>query len=68
MRFWQRHGFPQQNPTFFLGDTGAIVFGKDSFGEYHEKLYKKTKIHGVFGYYFFYQPTLIINNPELIQR
>lgn len=68
LTFWKRRGFPQQSPSFLFGDTGSFTLGKESLAEFYENLYNKTKKHDTFGFYNFYQPTLLVNNPELIKK
>ncbi|KAL7027387.1 hypothetical protein ACKWTF_005423 [Chironomus riparius] len=68
LNFWTRHGFPQLNPKFLVGDAGSLLIGKIAIPDYVEDLYQKTKHLKCVGAYNFYRPVLYVNDPEIIQN
>lgn len=67
LSFWGRRGFHQLQPKFLIGDIGSVLRMNESMGEYLQKIYNKNKSHKVIGLYFSYRPTLLVNDPLLIQ-
>ncbi|XP_037036009.1 probable cytochrome P450 6a14 [Bradysia coprophila] len=68
--YWKRLGVPQQDaPTFLLGDLAGIFSGKRKcFGETFFEFYNRFKHNKIYGLYFSYRPSLIVNDPEVIQE
>lgn len=66
LRYWQRNGFKQLQPSFLVGNFGKAIRKKIPIGEYFEELYKKTKENRVVGLYFSYSPILLVNDPLLV--
>lgn len=68
--YWKRLGVPQNDtPTFLFGDIAKQILKNQrsiakTFTDFYNK-YKKNKVHGL---YFSYRPTLIINDPEVVQE
>jgi cytochrome P450 family 6 len=66
--YWTRKGFPQASPTFFIGNIGNALTGQKSIGEFFSDFYVKFKHHRILGLYFSYRPSVVINDPEVIQE
>ncbi|XP_037051281.1 probable cytochrome P450 6a14 [Bradysia coprophila] len=68
--YWKRLGVPQQDaPTFLFGDIADIFFGgKKSIGVTFLEFYNRFKHNKIHGLYFSYRPSLIVNDPEVIQE
>lgn len=66
--FWLKRGFPQGKPKFLMGDVGGMFMQKESFGQCFETLYRKYRQHPALGIYFSYQPTILVNDPVLLQN
>lgn len=64
---WSSRGFKQLKTTFFFGNAGTLVLLKKSMGEYFHDLYLEHKDSKLLGIYFFYQPTLIVTDPKLVE-
>lgn len=65
--YWLRRGVFQKDPTILLGALSETLFSNKSFGEYIFENYNKLKTHKIVGFYFFYRPEMVVNDPELIQ-
>lgn len=66
--YWENRGFPYKEPTFLLGELKGMITMKKSFGEFFTHLYENYKHQRLLGLYFTYRPTLIVNDPLLIQE
>jgi len=66
--YWKNRGFPYKEPTFLLGELKGMITMKKSFGEFFTHLYENYKHKRLLGLYFTYRPTLIVNDPLLIQE
>ncbi|CAG9801978.1 unnamed protein product [Chironomus riparius] len=66
--YWTKQGIPFKEPTFLLGEFWDILTLKRGLGDYFEQLYKKYKNNKIFGLYCSYRPTLLVNDPVLIQE
>lgn len=66
--YWKRLGIPQDEPTFFFGDIAGVFFGRKSLGETFSDFYNRFKHNKIHGLYFSYRPSLIVNDPEVIQE
>lgn len=66
--FWEQRGFVQIKPTFLIGNIGSILTSKASLGEFLENIYEKHKKIRAIGIYFTYQPSIVINDPMLVQN
>lgn len=60
---WSRRGFYQLQPTFLVGDIGALLRLKEPMGEFLQKIYNKNKSQRIVGLYFSYRTALLINDP-----
>lgn len=67
LTFWSRNGFAQLQPKPLFGDIEKIFKMKTSMGELFEELYNSHKKYPALGVYFSYRPSLLINDPLLIQ-
>ena len=65
--YWSRRDVFSLEPKFLIGNLGSMLTFKKSAGDFLQEIYIKYKHHKFLGAYFFYQPTLIVNDPELIQ-
>lgn len=65
---WTRHGFPQLEPKFLLGDIANLFLLQESIAEIYGKLYSKNKNHKIIGLYFTYRPGLLVTDTDLIQN
>jgi cytochrome P450 family 6 len=68
--YWSRRKFPQIKSAFPFGDMIVKLFAKDCFGVTFAKTYEKYKNSGfkAIGFYSFYEPQLLLLDPELIQN
>lgn len=66
--YWKRLGVPQDNPTFLFGDIASALTGTKCIGETFSDFYNKFKHNKIHGLYFSYRPSLVINDPEVIQE
>lgn len=65
--YWTKRGIPYKEPTFFLGELWNILTVRRGLGDYFVDLYEKHKDKRILGLYFSYRPTLLVNDPILIQ-
>lgn len=65
--YWSRRKVFQIDPTFVVGNLGSTLTLKKNLGDFFAELYEKYKTKKFIGAYMFYQPVLIVNDPELIQ-
>ncbi|XP_037040256.1 cytochrome P450 6A1-like [Bradysia coprophila] len=70
LNYWKRLGVPQHDaPTFLFGDIANQFFGsKISIGETFNDFYNRFKHNKIHGLYFSYRPSLIVNDPEVVQE
>ncbi|XP_037033219.1 probable cytochrome P450 6a14 [Bradysia coprophila] len=70
LNYWKRLGVPQRDaPTFLFGDIASQFFGtRISIGETFSDFYYRFKHNKIHGLYFSYRPSLIVNDPEVIQE
>lgn len=66
--YWSKRGIPFKKPIFVIGDLGNFLINRKSFGEYFQEIYNKYKNNRIYGLFFSYRPTLIINDPEIVQE
>lgn len=66
LNYWKRRNFPQMDTSFLLGNLGGML--NVSISEGFANLYEKTKNHKFIGFYLSYKPSLLINDPVLIQH
>lgn len=66
--YWKRLGVPQHEPKFLFGDIAIAFKGTQSIGETFSDFYKKFKHNKIHGLYFSYRPSLIVNDPEVVQE
>ncbi|CAG9801981.1 unnamed protein product [Chironomus riparius] len=66
--YWTNRGFPYKEPTFFLGELKGMITMKKSFGDFFTHIYENYKNKKLLGLYFTYRPTLLVNDPMLIQE
>ncbi len=67
--YWRRLNVPQKNePTFLIGDIAGVFSGRTSIGETFSGFYNRFKQNKIHGLYFSYRPSLIVNDPEVIQE
>lgn len=65
--YWSKRGIPFKEPTFLVGELSEIFTLKRSLGDYFVNVYQKYKDQKILGLYFSYRPTLLVNDPLLIQ-
>lgn len=65
--YWARRGFPYLNPTIPTGCLGPVLRQKESMGSMVRDIHLRSK-ERVLGLYFFFRPTLLIRDPQLIKR
>lgn len=65
-KFWKKLNVPHTRPKFPLGDIGKICFQK-SPGEVIGDLYHKSRGHRYLGVWFWFTPTLIIRDLDLVR-
>lgn len=68
LSYWSRNGFKQLEPKFIFGDAIKLLTLKQSIADYFKDIYNKHKTHGIIGIYVSYLPTLVINDPLIIQN
>jgi cytochrome P450 family 6 len=70
LNYWKRLGVPQRDvPTFLFGDVADQFLGaKRSIGDTFSDFYNRFKHNKVHGLYFSYRPSLIVNDPEVVQE
>lgn len=67
--YWNRHGFPQYEPTFLVGNIMNVIIQKESIGEFCKNVYLAAKKeHKVLGIYMLTKPALLINDPVIVQN
>lgn len=66
--YWKRRGVPQGDSTFLFGDIAGAFLVRKSPGEFFIDFYKRFKYNRIHGLYFSYRPTLIVNDPEIVQE
>nr|CAD7395187.1 unnamed protein product [Timema cristinae] len=66
--FFSKRDVPYLRPLPILGNMGAIVFRRKSFGELLESLYIEFKRHKVGGMFRFNQPVYVLCDPETIKQ
>jgi cytochrome P450 family 6 len=67
LSYWTRKGVKQLQPRFLVGDTIKLLTLQQSIADYFGDVYNKYKEHKLVGIYITYKPTLVVNDPELIQ-
>lgn len=65
LNYWSRQNVPQIPPQFLLGNLKEML--RNSTSEGFKRFYDEYKGHRFIGFYMFYQPLMLINDPELIQ-
>lgn len=63
---WKRLNIPQLEPSFPLGNFSGI--SSLSMSEVISNLYEKSKNHRFIGFYTLHKPSILINDPVLIQH
>nr|CAD7440776.1 unnamed protein product [Timema bartmani] len=66
--FFSKRNVPYLRPLPILGNMGALVFRRKSFGELLESLYIEFKRHKVGGMFRFNQPVYVLCDPETIKQ
>ncbi|KAG5668809.1 hypothetical protein PVAND_016733 [Polypedilum vanderplanki] len=66
--YWKRRNFAYAEPTFLIGNIAKLLSMEVTFNAFMADLYKKHKDKKYFGIYFSYRPTLVVNDPEIIQQ
>jgi cytochrome P450 family 6 len=66
--YWSRKGVKQLQPRFLFGDAIKLLTLRQSIADYFGDVYNKYKEHKLVGIYITYKPTLVVNDPELIQN
>lgn len=66
--YWKRLGISQDEPTFLVGDIAGVFMGRKCLGETFSDFYNRFKQNKIHGLYFSYRPTLIVNDPEVVQE
>lgn len=65
--YWRKKGISSEEPSFPFGNVGESVRDIKSIGEIFKEIYKKYKSKPYIGTYAFFQPNLLINDPEVIR-
>ncbi len=65
--YWSRRNIFQIDTSTLIGSWGGLVTSRRNVGDYFAQLYFKFKELKLFGIYMFYQPILMVNDPEIIQ-
>ena len=68
LTYWQRIGFYQVSPKFFIGNAWPLVLQKTSLGDFFQNIYIKHKKEKCVGVYLSYKSVLVINDPKLVQK
>nr|CAD7599514.1 unnamed protein product [Timema genevievae] len=66
--FFSKRNVPYLRPLPILGNMGALVFRRKSFGELLESLYIEFKRHKIGGMFRFNQPIYVLCDPETIKQ
>ncbi len=66
--FWQNLGVPSLPPYILLGNLKNFIFGKKSFSQTCNDVYKSFPDQRFVGIYEFYRPRLLIRDPELVNQ
>lgn len=67
--YWKRLGVPQcEEPKFLFGDIAGVFLGRKCIGETFSDFYNRFKHNKIHGLYFSYRPSLVINDPEVVQE
>ncbi|XP_029053439.2 cytochrome P450 6a2-like [Osmia bicornis bicornis] len=66
--FWKKRGVVGPTPIPFFGNTKDIMFAKTSIRHYIKTTYDQYKNEPMIGFYLMKEPSLILNDPELIKH
>nr|XP_034178244.1 cytochrome P450 6a2-like [Osmia lignaria] len=66
--FWKKRGVVGPTPIPFFGNTKNLMFAKMSIRHYIKATYDQYKNEPMIGFYLMKEPSLILNDPELIKH
>ncbi|KAF2901229.1 hypothetical protein ILUMI_04957, partial [Ignelater luminosus] len=67
-KYWEQKGISFVKPVPFIGNMGTFLAQKQSFPHFLQDLYNAHPKQRCVGCYLFFQPTLMIRDPELIKQ
>ncbi|XP_063916065.1 cytochrome P450 9e2-like [Zophobas morio] len=67
-KYWIEKGVKQGSPKFIFGDGWEQMIQRQSFSEMVEMVYKMCPNTRYSGIYQFFQPTLVLKDPDLIKQ
>lgn len=67
-QFWKERNVPHNKPWPIVGNMSRITFRQTSFAEGLLEMCEQFKNHRYFGLYQFLQPTLIVQDPDLLKQ
>ncbi|XP_065090481.1 probable cytochrome P450 6d5 [Ochlerotatus camptorhynchus] len=67
-RYWTRRGVPQLQPSFPFGNFGEFFRQQHGIPMTYANLYAKTKHLPYAGIYLSIQPSLLINDPQMVKN
>jgi hypothetical protein len=66
--FWKKRHIPYEKPLPFVGNLKGAVFQTLYIGQTLKQIYDKHKDKPYVGFFSFDQPSLLVNDPELVKR
>lgn len=66
--YWKRKNVVQVAGEFVFGSIRDLVLKKETMSEFFHRIYNEHKSHPVVGFYSFYRPMLMVNDPKLIHQ
>ncbi|BES99062.1 cytochrome P450 [Nesidiocoris tenuis] len=63
---WAKKGVPSPKPSFPYGNVKPIFDGKKTFGDFFDDIIKEWPEEPVIGFYSFFKPMLLLNDPDII--
>lgn len=65
--FWKKRGIPYAKPLPFVGNLKEAVLQETDIGRNLKQIYDQHKCKPYVGFFSFDQPSLLINDPEIIK-
>jgi cytochrome P450 family 6 len=65
--FWKKHGIPYEKPLPFVGNLKAAALQTLDIGQNLKSIYDTHKDKPYVGVFSFDQPSLLINDPDLVK-
>lgn len=66
--YWEDRGVPYVKPLPFFGNVKDHLFGLKNINIIYEEIYKELNGHSYGGFFELTEPSLLIIDPELVQR